>query len=79
MEGFKLWNNKPLVLNKQHSVVYHLVSEFQLMLLLLTTVRIVNRASTALGCRIRGRHRSEEGLAGFGVLFFVSSFKQKFI
>lgn len=61
--------NKPLVLNKQHGVMYHLVSEFQLMLLLLTTVKIVNRARTALGWRSRGRDRSEEGLAGFGVLF----------
>lgn len=50
--------------------MYHLVSEFQLMLLLLTTVKIVNRDRSALGWRSRGRDGSEDGLAGFGVFCF---------
>lgn len=44
--------------------MHHLVSEFQLMPLLLTAVKIVNRARSAPGWRSRGENESENGLAG---------------
>lgn len=44
--------------------MHHLVSEFQMMLLLLTAVKIVNRARSAPGWRSRGEDGSEDGLAG---------------